>query len=129
MTWENGDWHITFWDGTSARRIDGPATNERLPDISHGRVVWSGFDGHDSEIYLWDNGQLVQLTDNQVEDYEPKISGTYVVWTGYADGDAEIYLADLPEPPAVPALMASFMLLGALARRRATSPGVAIPAR
>jgi beta propeller repeat protein len=123
MTWENGDWHITFWDGTSARRIDGPATNERFPDISHGRVVWSGFDGHDSEIYLWDNGQLVQLTDNQVEDYEPKISGTYVVWTGYADGDAEIYLADLPEPPAVPALMASFMLLRALARRRATSPG------
>jgi hypothetical protein len=65
------------------------------PHINNlGQVVWSGFDGHDFEIFLYDGVQTIQITNNDDEDLHPVINDNgQVVWE--ADiGDIEIFLAN-----------------------------------
>jgi beta propeller repeat protein len=62
-------------------------------------IVWSGYDGSDSEIYLYDGTQTIQLSDNDISDSSPQISGNNVVWLGYSNyyryyGNSEVYLYD-----------------------------------
>lgn len=64
------------------------------PQIDNGQVVWSGYDGEDTEIYLWTDGSVTQLTDNDVNDYFPQIDAGQVVWIGHDGNDTEIYLWD-----------------------------------
>ena len=108
MGWEDGDWHVYFWNGSTVTRIESEATYERFPDISGTRVVWSGRDGsaaNDAEIYFWDGGEVVQLTDNDADDGQPAVSGTDIVWVSNVDGDYEVFFASVPLPaPVVPAV-------------------------
>jgi len=46
-----------------------------------GQVAWSGFDGHDFEIFLYDGLQTIQITNNDDEDLHPVINDNgQVVW-------------------------------------------------
>ena len=66
--------------------------DDQDPQInSNGYVVWSGYDGSDSEIYLYNGTTTTQLTDNDYPDSEPQInSNGYVVWIG----NGNIFLYD-----------------------------------
>jgi hypothetical protein len=72
-----------------ARPVDNLPTTEGSTefDIDGSRVVWSGNDGTDFEIFLFDaaTGVTTQLTDNDVDDYLPKISGDRIVWVREAE--------------------------------------------
>ncbi len=62
------------------------------PQVSGDRVVWSGNDGTDGEIFTWTPaGGIVQLTSNGVEDYGPQVSGDRVVWCGDVGTGGEIF--------------------------------------
>jgi len=62
------------------------------PQVSGDRVVWSGSDGTDGEIFTWTPaGGIVQLTSNGVEDYDPQVSDDRVVWCGDVGTDGEIF--------------------------------------
>ena len=64
------------------------------PQISNNNVVWSVYDGNDSEIYLYDGSSIIQRTDNETYDSNPQISGNNIVWVGDDGNDSEIYLYD-----------------------------------
>ena len=62
------------------------------PQVSGDRVVWSGNDGTDGEIFTWTPaGGIVQLTSNGVEDYDPQVSGDRVVWCSDLGAGGEIF--------------------------------------
>jgi len=68
-------------------------TNDHEADLnSAGHVVWSGWDGHDYEIYYWDGTTTTKLTDNTVDDVSPKINASnHVVWAASTGNGSEIY--------------------------------------
>jgi hypothetical protein len=59
--------------------------DEEHPSISSGRIVWTGFDGNDWELFMYDtaNSQTAQLTNNAVDDLEPVIDGNWVACAAY----------------------------------------------
>ena len=63
------------------------------PHINNlGQVVWSGFDGHDYEIFLYDGVEIIQLSNNDDTDIHPVINDTgQVVWEHYPYG---LYIHD-----------------------------------
>ncbi len=67
-----------------------------FPSASGTTVVWSGWDGQDSEIYLYDGTTTRTLTNNSVMDLYPQVSGQSVVWQQIpGNGDnGDIYLYD-----------------------------------
>jgi Tol biopolymer transport system component len=71
--------------------------------ISDRFIVYSGWDGHDTEIYVYEisSGTTTQLTDNEQADEEPQVRGERIVWQVYDgpedEGDWEIMLATLQE--------------------------------
>ena len=44
------------------------------------KVVWSGSDGSDTEIYTYDGTEIAQITNNSVADSTPDISGDNITW-------------------------------------------------
>jgi hypothetical protein len=62
------------------------------PQIWGDKVVWSGDDGNDWEIFLYNGTETIQLTNNDVDDQRPHIWGDHVVWTGDDGNDTEIFL-------------------------------------
>jgi hypothetical protein len=58
------------------------------PHINNlGQVVWSGFDGHDYEIFLYDGVQIIQITNNDDTDLRPVINDNgQVIWEHYPYG-------------------------------------------
>lgn len=66
-------------------------------------IVYSGWDGHDREIYVYEisSGTTTQLTDNEQHDEKPQVRGERIVWQVYDgpedEGDWEIMLATLQE--------------------------------
>ena len=63
--------------------------------ISDNKVVWTGYDGGDREIFLYDGSTTLQLTNNNYNDDKAQISGNNIVWIGSPDGnDDEIYFYD-----------------------------------
>ena len=61
------------------------------PQIWGNNVVWTGYDGNNSEIFFYDGIKTVQLTDNETQDYSPQISGNNIVWQG---NGSKIFLYD-----------------------------------
>ena len=72
-------------------QLTNNSSGDDSPAISGNNVVWSGYDGTDSEIFFYNGISTTQLTNNSRDDYAPAISGNNVVWYGW-DGDYEIYL-------------------------------------
>lgn len=73
---------------------DGGPRPDEWPDVSSGQVAWSGFDGHDYEIYLYDGQQIRPITSNDTDDVSPRLHSGRIVWEGYDGADREIYLFD-----------------------------------
>jgi hypothetical protein len=50
--------------------------------VDDGRVVWSGREGDDLEIFMYDtaSGSVTKLTDNEMDDFAPVIGGSSVLW-------------------------------------------------
>jgi Tol biopolymer transport system component len=87
------------------------ATNLSGSFALHGDyVVYSGWDGHDQEIYLYEisSGATTQLTDNELVDDKPQVRGERIAWQVYdglpEEGDFEIMLATLREVEASPGI-------------------------
>lgn len=85
---------IFLWNGSDVVNLSsGYATLNGNPDIDGDRVVWTGLDGNDQEIFYWDGTSVLQLTDNDIWDDAPAIDGDLVVWESW-DGDPEIFAWD-----------------------------------
>ena len=78
---------------TNTQLTNNDAT-DGSPHINNlGQVLWSGFDGHDYEIFLYDGSKIIQLTDNERNDRKPHINDNgQIVWE-VDTGDIEIFLA------------------------------------
>jgi hypothetical protein len=96
------------------------AINDFVLDGSN--LAWSGFDGHDLEVFFYDgqNGSVTQITDNDLDDYWVSLNGLTLTWNANAvslakpPNDAEIYVARfvVPEPSsAVVAIIGSVAML------------------
>ena len=77
---------------TITQLTDNDAT-DGSPHVNNlGQVVWSGFDGHDYEIFLYDGVQIIQLSNNDDTDLRPVINDNgQVVWEHYPYG---LYIHD-----------------------------------
>lgn len=71
-------------------RITENEFDDATPCVFEARVVWSGFDGNDYEIYLWDDGQIFPITNNDVDDVTPSISAGGIAWSVHDGNDFEI---------------------------------------
>jgi Tol biopolymer transport system component len=76
-------------------------TNDRedfSPRInSSGRIVWSGYDGADFEIYSSnaDGSGLIQISNLSGVDEDPRINSSgRIVWTNFFNGEYDIYCAN-----------------------------------
>ncbi len=82
---------------------DHGGRNDFDPQISGSRVVWTGNDGKDDEIYLYDaaTGSVTQVTNNATADGSAKIDGSNIVWRSLDGGDYDIllYNIDSARPP------------------------------
>jgi hypothetical protein len=103
---EKGVWYgssdnglaLVWGRGLGSYFVTDGLTGTEDPQVSGEYVVWSEFDGNDTEIFAWDwqTRTVVQLTDNDYEDSDPHISGSTIVWSGIGlDGgtDREIMMA------------------------------------
>jgi hypothetical protein len=59
------------------------ATNDAWPQVSGGRVAWTGGYGNDSEIFLYENGVTKQLTNDHLRDSLIGITGNHIAWSEY----------------------------------------------
>ena len=48
---EDGDWEITYFDGTATYNLTDNSVHDDRPKISDTTIVWKGWDGHDYEIF------------------------------------------------------------------------------
>ena len=85
---------VLFWIFISSVTAKGEllqltkgSLNGVQPDISNGQVVWSGYDGHDYEIYVWDGATVKKLTDNEYDDDHPTTDNGYISWEGQKNGN------------------------------------------
>jgi Tol biopolymer transport system component len=84
--------------GPLATRITNNSRDDFSPRINaSGRLVWSGFDGTDFEIYSCnlDGSGLVKISHNELIDEAPQINAAgRVVWQQFRDSQYEIYSAN-----------------------------------
>ena len=84
-----------YGQGYTITRLTDNNYVDGSPNINnHGQVVWSGFDGHDYEIFLYDGTNIIQLTDNERNDRRPHINDNgQIVWESEI-GNNEIFIAN-----------------------------------
>ena len=89
---------LSLPSGPSAVRITTNNREDFNPRInSSGRIVWSGYDGSDFEIYSAnsDGSGLVQITNNSYIDEDPRINSSgRIVWQSFIEKRYEIFCAD-----------------------------------
>ena len=68
--------------GGEPQRLTTIVPSEQHPSLSMGRVVWSGFDGQDWELFLYAGGAVTQLTNNAADEREPWFDGEWVASVG-----------------------------------------------
>lgn len=86
-------------DGVIVRLADHASYADHSPYIHNGMVVWSAYDGNDTEIFLYDGVKTIQITDNKINEYYPSIyvlpDRSYrIVWVGDDGNDEEIFTYD-----------------------------------
>jgi len=96
--WSDDSYALVWGRGLGSYFVTDGLTGTEDPQVSGEYVVWSEFDGNDTEIFAWDwqTRTVVQLTDNDYTDSDPHISGSTIVWSGIGlDGgtDREIMMA------------------------------------
>jgi hypothetical protein len=83
----DGDFEIFVYDEDTQQttRITNNQTDDILPRIDGGNVVWSGFDGNDYEVFLFlsETGEIRQLTDNTLNDFAQDIDGVNIIWNSF----------------------------------------------
>ena len=68
--------------------------NDREPDISGNKIVWTTGTYTDSEIFLFDGNQIQQITQDEEPDTEPKISGNNIFWIKSTSDRDYVYFYD-----------------------------------
>jgi hypothetical protein len=85
---------LIMFNVASTTRVTDTPYDEAQHEADGGNVVWTGWDGHDTEIYLRSGVIVTQLTDNEADDLAPQVSGGRVVWQAWDGQDFEIMLFD-----------------------------------
>lgn len=88
---------VPVWNTTVPYAMTVNASDDHAPRFASYIAAWSGFDGHDDEIYLrpLDGRPQRALTDNAFDDELPAINEWgQVVWQGYDGHDWEIFSGD-----------------------------------
>jgi len=84
--------------GPPSTRVTTNDRDDFRPKLNaSGRVVWSGYDGSDFEIYSAnaDGSDLVQITSNSSIDEAPQINAAgRIVWQSFDGAQYDIYCAD-----------------------------------
>lgn len=85
------------------RKLSDGSTENSIPSIWDGKVVWHGLDDDgDFEIYYFDGRRTIKLTSNTWDDLNPQINDGLITWVSYIDNwDAEIMVMDLGDNIAV----------------------------
>ncbi len=81
-----------YASGYTITQITNNDFDDYSPRINNGQIVWSVWDGNDSEIFLYDGSRIIQLTNNEYDDSYYEIKNGNVAWIGYDGNDYEIYL-------------------------------------
>jgi hypothetical protein len=68
--------------GSAPQRLTTAVPSEEHPSLSMGRVVWSGFDGQDWELFLFAGGAVTRVTNNTADEREPWFDGEWVASVG-----------------------------------------------
>ncbi|MDW8077799.1 MAG: GEVED domain-containing protein [Thermoguttaceae bacterium] len=78
------------------RNVSNTPFSDFSPQTFGARVVWSGWDGLDEEIYVWSATTGTRaITRNSVNDRAPRIYGDIVVWEQFDGNDFEIWMYNL----------------------------------
>lgn len=86
---------LYLYDGSAVVQLDDPdCDNLSNPTIENGKIVCTGWDGHDYEVIFYDGSQFVQLTNNDSDDTGAIMHNGQVAWSGYDGQDDEIFLFD-----------------------------------
>ncbi|MGL1900730.1 MAG: RICIN domain-containing protein [Fibrobacterales bacterium] len=97
---ENGRYAYHVPNEPGVHIYNGTETNNVAPEaslgweglsFSNGQVVFSMWDGNDSEVYFYNGSELVQITDNDIRDNNPSIHNGHIVWVGGELGIHEVY--------------------------------------
>lgn len=89
-----GSTTIFLYSGGVTTQLTDVGLNGQKPQINDtGQVVWTQWDGTDSEIFLYSGGFTTQLTDNGSFDGDPQMNNAgQVVWCGWGSLNASIFL-------------------------------------
>jgi len=81
-------------DPDTQRQITDNEVDDRAdPVCCEGKVAWSGWDGHDYEIFYWDGVSVEQVTNNDVDDIEPSMHGGWIAYTTTIGSCTQIMVA------------------------------------
>ena len=98
----DGNMEIFLSDGVSTTRLTDNEYNDLWPSVSGQKVLWVGFDGHDTEVFLYDilSSTTTQLTNNLLSETEPHVYGEDYIWLTYDGNDHEVihYKDSTPVP-------------------------------
>jgi hypothetical protein len=90
------------------QRMTNNSTDDKDPSLYNGTIAWSGWDGHDYEIYYWNGTTTQQMTDNFYDDTSPSLYNGTIAWAGYTNyNDSRINywngssVIQVPNPPSM----------------------------
>lgn len=92
------------WTQSLAEQLTTNTRDDWAPRAMNGGAVWSGWDGHDYEIYYGYMGgePVTALTNNDTDDVGPEVNwNNTVVWQGFDGQDWEIYARSIYLPTTV----------------------------
>lgn len=72
-------------------RLSEQVVPNAAPVLSEVGIVWSAYDGGDTDIFFYDGQAVQQITADSEDDDAPFISGDYIVWVGRVEGRANIF--------------------------------------
>jgi hypothetical protein len=110
---DTGTTQIMLWNGSTEQEISPAAYEEYTPSVYDGKIVWSGYDGHDYEIFYWDGTTTWQVTDTDTNEFYPSYNGDVIAWQVSDGTDNEIMIAQqTSEAESYVALLVSDLSLG-----------------
>jgi Calx-beta domain/RTX calcium-binding nonapeptide repeat (4 copies) len=93
--WRSGE-DVYFYNGSTTTKVTNP--NQSRSNIIVGfdgtNLVWSGYDGRETEIYRYNGITTSQITNDEIIQYDAVSSGTNIAWSAYdpINGNYDVYL-------------------------------------
>lgn len=72
-------------------RLSDRAVPSTAPVLGEDGIVWSAYEGGDTDIFFYDGQAVQQITADSEDDHAPFISGDLIVWVGSAEGRFNIF--------------------------------------